>query len=298
MTPRILAGAALGAVLLAPAARADLVVERTVREYGPEPAGQEAAAGQAAPAPEAAPEIVELSAKRYEVKMASHRLRETCHEDKTATVVRLDRHVVWLLDLEANTYRELSFQSLAAAAAKTRRRLARRLPLVSDPELRRKLGQTLGAEGRAAELSIEKPGRTKQVAGEACELVVVRLGGDELFSAWVSRRPSPLRGTAWLRLGGLFSEADAAKLAEIRGMVLEGRFELGGGRYLLLTTESLAERPVDRSEYENPAAQGFSRFGGEDQREEKGRDKGKAGKRPPPARAPAPAPAEPEEEAP
>ena len=127
-TPGFLALALLAALAPSAPARAAeprtcLVLERTVREFGPRPpAGKDNG-----------PETAELSARHYTVKMAPAGLRESCRETGGVTIVRFDKGLVWTLDTKAKTYRELSFQKLSALAERARKRVARRLPLVENP---------------------------------------------------------------------------------------------------------------------------------------------------------------------
>jgi hypothetical protein len=254
---------------LAGPARADLVLERTVREFGPKPAEKaekkeaaEAPASPAEPAPAPKPEIVELAVKHYTVKMAAGRLRETCREDGTVTIVRADPGVVWLIDPAKKAYREIPFQALDSAANQSRERLLRRVPLVSDVKLRERLRSILADDQPEPALTIERPGTRKTVAGESCELWVVRAGGEELFRAYVSGRAAPQLGPSWLSAGKLFSKEAAAKLAEIRGLVMEATFPLADGGRVEVLTERLAEAEAAPGDYDDPKALGYARLGG------------------------------------
>jgi len=280
MSTRVLGllGAAAALALLAAPARADLVIERTVREFGPKPAPQadkaeKKDAPETAPAPastpEAKPEIVELASKRYTVKMAQGKLRETCAADGSVTVLRSDLGLLWQLDPEKKTYREISFRALAAAADSSRERLRRRLALVSDPGLRERLRALLEAEGDPLPVTIERPGTTRKIAGESCELVVVKAGPEEIFRAYLSARAAPTLEQPWLTAGHLLAGPAAAKLGELKGLVMEAVFPLPDGGRIEIVTERLTEAQESPGDYEDPAKLGYARLGGAEKPAEK-----------------------------
>ena len=241
----------LAALLPAAAARADLVVERTVREFGPDLPEDGS--------PEDAP-IIELRVRRYTFKMAADRVRETCHETGVVNIVRLDKKLIWTLS-ENNTYRQLSFEDIDAAAEKARQRLIRRLPLVEDGLQRERLEIMLGVREDPEEITVERPGEKKTIAGQECELVVVRLGEAELFSAFLAERGAPVTDKRWLTLGGLFSEKAAAKLAELEGLLMEATFPLADGGRLEISTQKVSEEDEKKDDYADPAGQGYSLTG-------------------------------------
>ena len=287
MKPRIATAllALIGAVCFgSSAARADLLIERTVREYGPKPApapapaaeapaataepardGAAARAPQAPAAPpkaEAKPEIVELSARSSKLKMAPGRFRETSEDGKTVTVMRSDQGVLWLIDTENKTYREIALKSLSSAARSSRDRLSKRLPTVSDPAMRERLEVWLGTGEDLPPVAIERPGTKKTIAGEECELVIVKAGADELFRAFIARRQTPALEEPWLRAGLIFSREAADKLAEIEGLVMEAVFPLPDGGRIEIGTDRIAEIREEPGDYDDPAKSGLTRLGG------------------------------------
>lgn len=239
-----------------------LILERTVREFGPRPAEEGAGA---APAPQGKPEIVELDLKRYTVKMAPGLLRESLQGEgavTSVTVVRLKEELVWVLDPKAKTYQEFSFRRVAELAERARGRLKRRLPLVKDPAQLERLRQLMGLEGPEPELSIERPGRKKEIAGERCELLVVKLGDEEFFRAYLSERAAPLADRRWLSLGGCLPERAAGKLSRVKGLLMWASFPMPGGGRLEISTGSVKEEAPAPGDFEDPGKLGYKRIGG------------------------------------
>jgi len=252
------------ALLLAAAPAAEpgkhLVLSRTVSEFGPKPAEkkEKRKEKEGEPAPAAKPEIVEISVKHYTVKMAPGRLRESCLEDDTVTVVREDKGLLWLLHPQDKTYREISLRKLSELSEKARQRLIRRLPLVEPSAHKDRLKALLGLTDKPPEISIEeRPEERKKIAGESCRKVVVRLGGEKFFEAYISRRKVPLAGARWLLLGGILSREAARKLSGIKGLLMEAVFPLPRGGRLEISTQRVAERPVGPNDYRDPAELGY-----------------------------------------
>ncbi len=295
--------ALIGAVcFVSSAARADLLIERTVREYGPKPAPAPAAEapavtaepardGAAAKAPQVPavppkPEIVELSARSSKLKMAPGRFRETSEDGKTVTVMRSDEGVLWLIDTENKTYREIALKSLSSAARSSRDRLSKRLPTVSDPAMRERLEVWLGTGEDLPPVAIERPGTKKTIAGEECELVIVKAGADELFRAFIARRQTPALEEPWLRAGLIFSREAADKLAEIKGLVMEAVFPLPDGGRIEIGTDRIAEIREEPGDYDDPAKSGFTRLGGLEKASRKKSDEKKPDDRKPDEKKP------------
>jgi hypothetical protein len=222
-----------------------LVLERTVTEYGLKPLepGEE---------PPARREVTKLGERRYTVKIGKNRVRESCADTGQITIVRLDRDLVWMMDPGERTYREISLAEIDSHAARSRARLKRRLPLVTDPEQAARLEKLLGAGGKPAKVTVERPGRTRKILGEQCRLTVVKLGGEELFRAWMSDRPVPLAGSRWLRLGGCFSARAADALAAVSGLVMEAVFPMPDGGRLEITTRRVSEAPPAPGDFAHP----------------------------------------------
>ncbi len=222
-----------------------LVLERTVTEYGLKPL-------EPGEAPPAKREIAKLGERRYTVKIGKDRIRESCAETGEVTVIRLDRELVWVMDPGEKTYREISLAEIDSQAARSRERLRRRLPLVADPKQAARLEKFLGAGGKSAEVTVERPGRTRKILGEQCRLTVVKLDGEELFRAWMSDRPVPLAGSRWLRLGGCFSAGAADALAAVSGVVMEAVFPMPDGGRLEVTTRRIGEAPPAPGDFAHP----------------------------------------------
>jgi hypothetical protein len=151
---------------------------------------------------------------------------------------------------------------MSSAANAGRERLNRRLPLISDPAARARVEALVKTDEEALRITVERPGTKKRIAGEDCELVVVKAGADELFRAFLSTRAAPALEQPWLATGRLFSDQAAAKLAELKGLVLEATFPLPGGGRLELATERLAEAREDPGDYDDPSKSGYVRLGG------------------------------------
>lgn len=264
--------------LAASSARADLVLERTVREFGPRPAGKTeapaepgkpepakpAAAPAPGPAPEAKPEIVELSVRRCTVKMAPGKLRETSEDGMTATILRSDLELIWLLEVSKDnkkTYREITFKSLNSAANSSRERLRRRLPMVDDPDVRARIAAMLDTEDDSPPVTVKRPGTKKLIAGEDCELVVVSAGPQELFRAFLSTRAASALERPWLGAGGLFGRKLAEGLAGIKGIVMEATLPLPGGGRIEVTTQHLSEAREEPGDYDDPSKSDYARVG-------------------------------------
>jgi hypothetical protein len=252
--------------LAASSARADLVLERTVREFGPKPAEKAAAPADAAkPAPEARPEIVELSVRHYTVKMAPGKLRETSEDGMSAVILRSDLELLWLLEIDKDkktkTYREVSFKSLNAAANTGRERLRRRLPMIDDPEARTRIEVMLDNDPDAPPVTVKRPGTKKRIAEEDCELVVVSAGPQEILRAFLSTRAAPALEQPWIGAGGLLGGKLAEALAGLKGIVMEATLPLPGGGRIEITTGPLSEAREEPGDYDDPAKSGYARVG-------------------------------------
>jgi hypothetical protein len=171
--------------------------------------------------------------------------------------------------------------------------LYRRLPLVTDPAARRKLEELLDADRKPPELAIERPGTTRKILDEECDLVIVKAGGEELFRAFVARQPAPAADPRWLRCGALLPSEAAAKLAEIKGLVMEAVFPLPDGGRVEVTTDRLSEAGEKPEDYADPATLRFTRVGSfkpppadKDKPKLKPKDKGEEKKSQPSAPAP------------
>lgn len=257
----------LALLLAAPAAAGEapekpvavLVLERTVTEFGVKPA-RKVKAGEKPAAP-GKPEIVKLSTRRYTVKLAPGRLREHCAETGEVSIVRFDRELIWMLNTKEKTYREVTFREINERSAQVRERLARRLPMVEDGPQKEQLRKILGLGGEPPELSVTRPGKRRKILGESCELVVVKLGKEEFFRAWIAERRAPLVDRKWLLLGSCLPEQAAKKLAAIKGLLLEATFPMPRGGRLEITTGRIGEEKSPPEEFDDPAALGYRRRG-------------------------------------
>jgi hypothetical protein len=272
--PPVVVVAAAAALCLAapPAARAGqpapaaaervLVLERTATTWSAPGPTEPAAPGKGAaeePEPAAAEETgpKKLSERRFTVWLAPGRLREKSHGDGTVTIILLEEGLVWLIDPDKKTYREMSLEKVRSRTRQARARLARRVPLVEDAAGRSRLEKLLGIGPEPAEVKVEYPGGTRTVAGRECREVVVGLDGEELFRGWLAAAPAALADERWLLLGGCFPEGVAAGLGGVKGLLMEASFPLAGGGRLQLTTGSAVEKQLDPADFQHPEKSGY-----------------------------------------
>lgn len=253
----------LALLLAAPAAAGEpardaavLVLERTVVEFGVKPPkrGEEPAATEK-------PKIEKLSTRHYTVKLAPGRLREHCAETGKVTIVRFDRELLWMLKPREKTYREITFREINERSEQVRARLERRLPMIEEGAHKERIRKLLGLEGKPPELSVERPGKRRKILGESCEMVVVKLGKEELFRAWIAKRRAALLDRKWLLLGSCLPEGAAAKLAAIKGLLLEATFPLPRGGRLEISTGRFSEEKAAPGDFDDPATLGYKKRG-------------------------------------
>ncbi len=236
-----------------------LVLERTVTEFGVKPVKK--GEKREKPAAPGKPKIVKLSTRRYTVKLAPGRLREHCADTGEVSIVRFDRELIWMLDTKEKTYREVTFREINERSAQVRARLGRRLPMIEDGPHKEKLRDILGLGAKPPELTVTRPGKRRKILGESCELVVVKIGEEEFFRAWIAERRAPLVDSKWLLLGNCLSEKAAKKLAAIKGLLLEATFSMPSGGRLEISTGRIAEGKSPPEEFGDPAALGYERRG-------------------------------------
>jgi len=239
-------------------AAAVLVLERTVVEFGVKPPRKKA--GEK-PAPAGKPKIKKLSARHYTVKLAPGRLRERCAETGEVTIVRFDRELLWMLKPREKTYREITFREINERSEQVRARLERRLPMIEEGAHKERIRKLLGLAGKPPELSVKRPGRRRKILGESCELVVVKLGEEDLFRAWIAKRRAALVDDKWLLLGSCLPEAAAGKLAAIKGLLLKATFPLPRGGRLEISTARFGEEKAAPGDFDDPATLGYKKRG-------------------------------------
>jgi len=118
-------------------------------------------------------------------------------ENGNATIVRLDKEVMIMLNPEEKTYWEMTFADMEKAAKKAGAEMDEKMAELQEklkdmPEEQRKMveqmmgGKMPGAK-KEAKLEVVKSADTKKISGYACTKYVVNQDGKELLTVWVTK---------------------------------------------------------------------------------------------------------------
>jgi GLPGLI family protein len=118
-------------------------------------------------------------------------------ENRNATILRLDKDVMIMLNPKEKTYWEMTFADMEKAAKKAGGQMDQKMAELQEklkdmPEEQRKMveqmmgNKMLGAK-KEPKLEVVKSGDTRQISGYTCTKYVVNQDGKELLTVWVTK---------------------------------------------------------------------------------------------------------------
>ena len=120
--------------------------------------------------------------------------------DNEVTIIRMDKELVWNIDLEESTYTEMTFAEMEKMSEEGRKQMAAVRAEMEEkmkdmsPEERAmmekmmgsKMSKMLGGDEEVAEVSMKRTERKEKISGHDCGQVIVAVDDDPFVEMWVT----------------------------------------------------------------------------------------------------------------
>ena len=115
--------------------------------------------------------------------------------ENSATIFRLDKEMMYLIDTQKKEYSEMTFVEMEAYAKKANKKLERKMAEMNEqlknmpPEQRKAMEQMMGNAGMGgqnAKIDMMKTSEKKTISGYACVKYAMKEDGKEIGSVWTT----------------------------------------------------------------------------------------------------------------
>jgi hypothetical protein len=115
--------------------------------------------------------------------------------ENSVTIFRLDKEMMYLIDIEKKEYSEMTFAEMEAYAKKANKKLEGKMAEMNEqlknmpPEQRKAMEQMMGSVGMGgqnATIDVIKTAEKKTISGYACIKYAMKEGGKEIGSMWTT----------------------------------------------------------------------------------------------------------------
>ncbi len=127
-----------------------------------------------------------------------HKFKSTTLDMGNATIVRLDKKMIYQIDTNEKTYSEMTFDEWEAEMKKMGQKMDAQMDelqkkMENMPEEQRKMmeqmtgSQMAGKKNKDAKIDVTKTGESKQIAGMGCTKYSVTKDGKEAIALWATK---------------------------------------------------------------------------------------------------------------